>query len=43
MYYISKFTKEIIRMWQTVPDPLLSASNKSNETLDKNLMNYVMV
>ena len=30
-------------MWNTVPSTLLNKMNKSNETLDKDLMNYVML
>ena len=39
-YYISKFTKEIIRMWSGLPVP---KATKANEILSKELMMEVLV
>lgn len=32
-YYISKFTKELIKLWQGMPRDILDETNLANETM----------
>lgn len=47
LYFISKFTKEIIRVWQNCPSEpslpgYLDQANRENETMNHLVMRYVL-
>ena len=41
-HFINKFTKQIITVWQECPDHILDAVNRENETMNQNVMRYIL-
>ena len=42
LYYIQKFTKELIDIWQSCPDSILDKQNRANETMNYIVMKHVL-